>query len=208
MTISDEGASLHEMAETKARNLAIRMVRSRMVAISRFDDFEACWFDLVSASYVGSRISLGQPFRGSRRSYDKVMTAREIGLLGMLFVDGKEVALPTAAAWEAAGLKLDKSQPHAPSNWECIHADWRRKNWTEIAQSPPPQADRSRVLAHDDDGRPITSNDIELESYRTPLDTESLCFLPPFDYPGGEHQWEIDQLIESVKIRRQTVKAA
>lgn len=67
--------------------------------------------------------------------------------------------------------------------------------------------DTSPVLGHDDDGLPITEDQVVFESYRRPPEGTTFGLLAPFDYPGGDEQYEIDQQVEQVRLRRRADKA-
>jgi hypothetical protein len=62
-------------------------------------------------------------------------------------------------------------------------------------------------VAHDDDGQPITEQDLVTESYQKPLQGSTASLLPPFDFDGTEEDWEQQQLIEAVRARRRAAKA-
>lgn len=386
----------YEAMKPEARKLAIEMARKGLMAVSRFDGHEYCWFDLRP----GRKGPEGVTIQGTRTlrklDYELLGVAQDIGLVGILPIEGNEVRLPTVAAWAEAGLAFDPSRPHAPADWKRTHGDWRRERWTSNARqdevrivprkdmkpffhvvedrgyrdgnlgyrlgdvaieggaasntiavwrpgspvefwyayscsldpftggdyadidalvadlhadgrfvsdlrltsayltddeevvaklhegmvleqisndwfmmlprvdgrhgelvavdraivtrlfagerltslghipfrhgfrqwgekksfaltgsalaaaAPKPASrpamkakrDRSKILARDDKGRPITVNDINRESYLPRLKDGPIEVLPPFDYPGGEEQWEIDQLVEQVKLRR------
>ena len=64
----------------------------------------------------------------------------------------------------------------------------------------------SPVIAHDDDGKPITEQDLVTESYREPLPNSPANLLPPFEFEGTEEDWEQQQLIEAVRARRRAAK--
>ena len=64
----------------------------------------------------------------------------------------------------------------------------------------------SPVIAHDDDGKPITEQDLVTESYRKPLQNSPANLLPSFAYEGTEEDWEQQQLIEAVRARRRAAK--
>ena len=65
----------------------------------------------------------------------------------------------------------------------------------------------SSVVAHDDDGQPITEQDLVTESYRKPLRGSTASLLPPFDFDGTDEDWEQQELIEAVRARRRAAKA-
>jgi hypothetical protein len=71
---------------------------------------------------------------------------------------------------------------------------------------PKKKRDRSRVVAHDDEGRAITSNDLNFESYQRPLDGMAFNLVPSFDFDGTDDDWDEQQLIEQVKERRRQLK--
>lgn len=386
----------YETRKPEARELAVRMVEKGLVAVSRFDGHEHCWFDLRIAGKGSNGIAVQGARTLEKLDYELLQVAVGLGLVGILSVEGKEVRLPTAAAWAEAGMEFDSDRPHAPEDWERAHEKGIRERWTRnaredevriiprrkgkpflddadddpfdarhfgyrlgdvaieggvacntiaawrpgnplqfhkpyfssldpftggdyadvdalvedlhadgrfvsdlrrtvgslteegevvaklregmvlerisndwflmaprvegrhgdllgvdrdivrrlfdenrlgslgiipfrhgfhrwsdkkayaltdgplaeaILRSPPkPQAkptrDRSKILARDDRGRPITANDIKRESYLPRLKGSPIEVMPPFDYPGGEEQWEIDQLIRDVKMRR------
>jgi len=62
-------------------------------------------------------------------------------------------------------------------------------------------------VAHDDDGQPITEQDLMTESYQKPLQGSTTSLLPPFDFDGSEEDWAQRQLIEAVRARRRSAKA-
>jgi len=62
-------------------------------------------------------------------------------------------------------------------------------------------------VAHDDDGQPITDQDLMTESYQKPLQGSTAGLLPPFDFDGTENDWEQQQFIEAVRARRRATKA-
>jgi len=45
-------------------------------------------------------------------------------------------------------------------------------------------------VAQDDDGQPITDQDLMTESYQKPLQGSTASLLPPFDFDGTEDDWE------------------
>jgi hypothetical protein len=71
---------------------------------------------------------------------------------------------------------------------------------------PNKTRDRSRVVARDDDGNAITSNDLNFESYQRPLDGMAFNLVPSFDFDGTDDNWDEQQLIEQVKERRRRLK--
>jgi hypothetical protein len=73
--------------------------------------------------------------------------------------------------------------------------------------TPKKKPDRSRVVAHDDDGKAITSNDLNFESYQRPLDGMAFNLVPSFDFGGTDDDWDEQQLIEQVRERRRRRKA-
>jgi len=62
-------------------------------------------------------------------------------------------------------------------------------------------------VAHDDDGQPITDQDLKTESYQKALQGSTAGLLPPFDFDGTENDWEQQQFIEAVRARRRATKA-
>ena len=62
------------------------------------------------------------------------------------------------------------------------------------------------VIAHDDDGKPITEQDLVTESYQKPLQNSPANLLPPFAFEGTEENWEQQQLIKAVRARRRAAK--
>lgn len=379
----------YEAIKPHARELAIEMARKGLMAVSRFDGHDYCWFDLRPARKGPDGVTVHGTRTLRKLDYDLLRVAEDIGLVGILPIEGNELRLPTAEAWAAAGLEFDPSRAHAPDDWKRGHAQWRRESWTSHARqdevrivprkdmkpffhgggdlgyrlgdvvveggaasntiavwrpgnpvefwysyscsldpftggdyadidalvadlhadgrfvsdlrltvayltedeevaakldggmvleqvsnnwfmmlpridgrhgelfavdweivarlfagnrltslghipfrhgfrqwgekksfaltgsslaapvpepAPRPAAkakrDRSKILARDDQGRPITVNDINRESYLPRLKGVPIEVLPPLDYPGGEEQWEIDQLVEQVKLRR------
>ena len=64
----------------------------------------------------------------------------------------------------------------------------------------------SPVIAHDDDGKPITEQDLVTESYREPLPNSPANLLPSIEFEGTEEDWEQQQLIEAVRARRRAAK--
>lgn len=83
----------------------------------------------------------------------------------------------------------------------------------DLAKKAPPtpktkrKRDRSKIVARDDDGKSITMNDLNFESYQRPLDGWSFNLLPSFDFQGSDDDWNHMQLIEQVKERRRRLKA-
>ena len=64
----------------------------------------------------------------------------------------------------------------------------------------------SPIIAQDDNGQPITEQDLVAESYRRPLPNSPANLMPPIDFEGDEEDWEEQQLIEAVQARRRAVK--
>lgn len=71
-----------------------------------------------------------------------------------------------------------------------------------VAKPRKPKRDRSKVLAYDDSGVPITRNDIKRESNLPLPEGMPINLLPPFDFKGTEDEWDVLQTIEAVKYRR------
>ena len=68
-------------------------------------------------------------------------------------------------------------------------------------------AEGSPIVAHDDDGQPITEQDLVAESYQKPLPGSTASLLPPFDFDGTAEDWEQQEMIEAVRTRRRAAKA-
>jgi hypothetical protein len=68
------------------------------------------------------------------------------------------------------------------------------------------KSQESPVIAHDDDGKPITEQDLVTESYQKPLQNRPANLVPSFAFEGTEDDWEQQQLIEAVRTRRQAAK--
>ena len=68
------------------------------------------------------------------------------------------------------------------------------------------EGEKSAVVANDDDGHPITEQDLVLESHRRPLADNPANLIPPFEFEGDEDDWEDQQLIEAVKARRRAAR--
>jgi len=61
-------------------------------------------------------------------------------------------------------------------------------------------------VAHGDEGKPITEQDLVAESYREPLQDSPAGLVPPFGFAGTEEDWERQQLIEAARVRRRSAK--
>jgi hypothetical protein len=68
------------------------------------------------------------------------------------------------------------------------------------------KSQESVVIAHDDDGKPITEQDLVTESYREPLPNSPADLMPSFAFEGTDEDWEQQQLIEAVRARRRAAK--
>jgi hypothetical protein len=68
--------------------------------------------------------------------------------------------------------------------------------------------DTSEVVGYDDDGQPVTMDEVTRESYRRAPEGATFAVLAPFGYPGGEEQFEIDQYVENIRLRRRQTKSA
>ena len=62
------------------------------------------------------------------------------------------------------------------------------------------------AVAQDDEGKPITEQDLVNESYRGPLEGSTFEVIPPFDFEGDEDDWETHLLVEAVRARRRAAK--
>ena len=62
------------------------------------------------------------------------------------------------------------------------------------------------AIAHDDDGEPITEQDLVTESYRKPLQNSPTNLMPSFAFEDTEEDREQQQLIEAVRARRRAAK--
>jgi hypothetical protein len=68
------------------------------------------------------------------------------------------------------------------------------------------RSQESPIIANDDDGKPITEQDLVTESYQKPLQNSPANLMPSFDFEGTEEDWEQQQLIEAVRPRRRAAK--
>lgn len=60
----------------------------------------------------------------------------------------------------------------------------------------------AKIVAYDDESKPITEDDLFLESHREPLVGKPLNLVPPFGISMSDDAWEQEQLIEAVRERR------
>ena len=67
-------------------------------------------------------------------------------------------------------------------------------------------SDSEDIVAHDDNGKPITRNDLLLESYRPPVPDNPFNLIGAFDDDESDEQFEEKQLIEAVRRRRRLAK--
>jgi hypothetical protein len=68
------------------------------------------------------------------------------------------------------------------------------------------KSQESPVIAHDDNGKPITEQDLVTESYQKPLQNSPANLMPSLAFEGTEEDWEQQQLIEAVRARRRAAK--
>lgn len=128
---------------------------------------------------------------------------RENGIHGDLFeLDWKvhQDLTDRGVIVEALGYRTDyehefiEALPHHPLVTALKQLDASK------ARSRKP--DTSAVVGFDDDGIPITEDQVVFESYQKPVGSSTFGLLAPFDYPGGDDQYEIDQQVENVRQRR------
>lgn len=134
---------------------------------------------------------------------------RENGMHGDLFEIGRGVHRQLWDAKmivEALGFRSDyhRESLQAKPDHPLVAALKAYKSQKASARMP----DTSPVLGHDDDGLPITENQVIFESYQKPVEGAAFNLLAPFDYPGGDEQYEIDQQVESVRQRRRLAKGS
>jgi hypothetical protein len=123
---------------------------------------------------------------GDLISVNDQLARRLIKSKEVVVVDQFKTEYADVAMYARPGSELAKNAPKPPK--------------------PKKKQDRSRIVARDDDGDAITSNDLNFESYQRPLDGMAFNLVPSFDFDGTDDDWDEKQLIEQVKERRRRRK--
>lgn len=156
-----------EFESAQTVTLAERMVKQGLGAVSCFDGYEGCWFELRPLRRTPTGFELRPARLKQKVGYETVYRGgyRDLALLGAFPIDEKEVYLPTVTAFERFGVPVEMDSIVAPVNHENIHADWRRARWTPIARQQDIRIHVENACSWDDDEAPVgfATGDISIE---------------------------------------------
>jgi hypothetical protein len=105
---------------------------------------------------------------------------------------------------DAVVVEIESFKTHYISNSVYAHKDSELALTSKLVVKPvKKKRDRSKILAYDDAGKPITRNDVVRQSYMAHPADMPFNIVPPFDFEGTDEKWDELQMIEVVKhVRR------
>jgi hypothetical protein len=132
-----------------------RMVREALVAVSKYDGGDYCWFELRHARMVSGELVFGKKAASNHIECEPCYRADRDRLLGAVFIGEDEVYIPTKLAFERFNVQAMHESAIAPDDHRIQYARKRRSMGIQVAEQQEVRINRPTTREFwDDEGEP------------------------------------------------------